>query len=188
MKFEAPIKVDIDDVTKLIHDLQCLQTYKLGADDTMVLVSLDDIADVFADHIRAKRLDKDIDVPNKSALDHIHNVVRDDAYKCGYEQGKADMAHTIKDKTLFIKVSEEDVDRIKRVMLDCDPWCKTFYEDAPGEAHWIKSYTPDDGEIYECDNCGVTWQFNDGGPEENEAFFCPKCGFKMERGEVDGND
>jgi len=65
MKFEVPINVDIDDVTKLIHDLQCLQTYKLGADDTMVLVSLDDVADVFADHIRAKRLDKDIDVPSK---------------------------------------------------------------------------------------------------------------------------
>lgn len=105
-----------------------------------------------------------------------------------YEQGKADAAHTIKDKTLFIKVSDEDVDRIKRVMLDCDPWCKTFYEDAPGEAHWIKKYTPDDGEIYECDHCGVEWQFNDGGPEENEAFFCPKCGFKMERCEADGKN
>lgn len=56
--------------------------------------------------------------------------------------------------------------------------CRVFYEEG-GEAHWIKSYTPDDGEIYECDNCGVTWQFNDGGPEENEAHYCPKCGFKM---------
>jgi hypothetical protein len=65
MKLEVPIKVDIDDVTELIHDLQCLQTYKLGADDTMVLVSLDAVADVFADHIKAKRLDKDIDVPSK---------------------------------------------------------------------------------------------------------------------------
>jgi hypothetical protein len=33
---------------------------------------------------------KDTNVPAKSALDHIHNVVRDDAYKRGYEQGKAD--------------------------------------------------------------------------------------------------
>ena len=68
MKFEVPIKVDIDDVTKLIHDLQCLQTYKLGVNDTMLLVSLDDVADVFADHIRAKRLDKDIDVPSKEII------------------------------------------------------------------------------------------------------------------------
>ena len=71
MKFEVPIKVDIDDVTKLIHDLQCLQTYKLGVNDTMLLVSLDDVADVFADHIRAKRLDKDIDVPSKEII-HCH--------------------------------------------------------------------------------------------------------------------
>ena len=32
---------------------------------------------------------KDI-VPTNSALDHIHNVVRDDAYRRGYEQGKKD--------------------------------------------------------------------------------------------------
>lgn len=83
---------------------------------------------------------KDTNVPTNSALDHIHNAVRDDAYRREYEQGKADVL------------------------------C---------EAHWIKRYTPDDGEIYECDNCGVTWQFNDGGPEENEAYYCPKCGFKM---------
>ena len=80
--------------------------------------------------------------------------------------------------TLTIKVSEEDFYKVKRIMLDNKPWCRMFYEEG-GEAHWIKKYTPDDGEIYECDNCGVTWQFNDGGPEENEAFYCPKRGFKM---------
>jgi predicted RNA-binding Zn-ribbon protein involved in translation (DUF1610 family) len=84
-----------------------------------------------------------------------------------------------KNGTLIIPLNESDFKSVKRIMLDNKPWCRTFYEDVPGEAHWIKSYTPDDGEIYECDNCGVTWQFNDGGPEENEAFFCPKCGFKM---------
>ena len=34
----------------------------------------------------------DTDVPANSALDHIHNVVRDDAYRRGHEQGKADAA------------------------------------------------------------------------------------------------
>lgn len=90
MKLEVPIKVDIDDVTKLIHDLQCLQTYKLGVNDTTVLVSLDAVVGVFADHIRAKRLGPDTNVASNSALDHIHNVVRDDAYRRGYEQGKKD--------------------------------------------------------------------------------------------------
>lgn len=65
MKLEVPIKVDIDDVTELIHDLQCLQTYKLGINETTVLVSLDAVVGVFADHIRAKRLGKDTNVPAK---------------------------------------------------------------------------------------------------------------------------
>lgn len=84
-----------------------------------------------------------------------------------------------KNGTLIIPLNESDFKSVKRIILDNKPWCRTFYEDVPGEAHWIKSYTPDDGEIYECDNCGVTWQFNDGGPEENKAYYCPKCGFKM---------
>ena len=37
-------------------------------------------------------LGKDTNVPSKSAIDHIHNVVRDDAYRRGYEQGRADAA------------------------------------------------------------------------------------------------
>ena len=96
-----------------------------------------------------------------------------------------------KNWTLIIPLNESDFKSVRRIMLDNKPWCRTFYEDVPGEAHWIKSYTPDDGEIYECDNCGVTWQFTDGGPEENEAFFCPKCGFKMmpkEEEEADGQE
>ena len=90
-----------------------------------------------------------------------------------------------KNGTLIIPLNESDFKSVKRIMFDNKPWCRMFYEDAPGEAHWIKKYTPEDGEGYECDNCGVTWQFNDGGPEENEAFYCPKCGFEMVRGEVD---
>ena len=43
----------------------------------------------------AALVDKDTNVPTKSALDHIHNVVRDDAYKRGYEQGKAEKGPAI---------------------------------------------------------------------------------------------
>ena len=95
-----------------------------------------------------------------------------------------------KNGTLIIPLNESDFKSVKRIMLDNKPWCRTFYEDVPGEAHWIKTYTTADGEVYECDNCGVTWQFNDGGPEENEAFYCPKCGFKMvpKEGEADGQN
>ena len=101
--------------------------------------------------------------------------------------GKDTNVPTNDGKTLVVKIPKEYLDTTARVILDCDPWCKTFYEDAPGEAHWVKHETFDDGETYECDHCGVEWQFNDGGPEENEAFFCPKCGFKMAlKGEIDG--
>jgi rubrerythrin len=56
----------------------------------------------------------------------------------------------------------------------------------PHEGHWIKHIDPFDGEQYECSECGVLWEFNDGTPEDNEAFYCPKCGTKM-KGEQDGH-
>jgi predicted nucleic acid-binding Zn-ribbon protein len=28
-------------------------------------------------------------------------------------------------------------------------------------------------------SCGVTWEFIDDGPEENECIFCPRCGKKI---------
>jgi len=49
----------------------------------------------------------------------------------------------------------------------------------PKEGHWILHESPDGGEQYECSECGVLWEFNDGTPEDNEAYFCPKCGKKL---------
>lgn len=49
----------------------------------------------------------------------------------------------------------------------------------PQEGHWIPHESPDGGEQYECSECGVLWEFNDGTPEDNEAYFCPKCGKKL---------
>ena len=47
------------------------------------------------------------------------------------------------------------------------------------EGHWIPHESPDGGEQYECSECGVLWEFNDGTPEDNEAYYCPKCGNKL---------
>jgi DNA-directed RNA polymerase subunit RPC12/RpoP len=49
----------------------------------------------------------------------------------------------------------------------------------PQEGHWIPHESPDGGVQYECSRCGVLWEFNDGTPEDNEAYFCPKCGKKL---------
>lgn len=54
MKLEIPIIVGFDDLEGLLDDLKKLQTYKLFEGDEMVLVDLDDVADVLAKHIKAK--------------------------------------------------------------------------------------------------------------------------------------
>jgi hypothetical protein len=43
---------------------------------------------------------------SNSALDHIHNVVRDDAYRRGYEQGKADAEKEMHDNILRYRMPE----------------------------------------------------------------------------------
>ena len=53
----------------------------------------------------------------------------------------------------------------------------------PQEGQWIPHESPDGGVQYECSECGVLWEFNDGTPEDNEAYFCPKCGARM-KGEI----
>lgn len=65
---------------------------KCGHEETYfdLLTIIDGLKSV--ETIPVSALGKDIDVSTNSALGHIHNVVRDDAYKRGYEQGKADAA------------------------------------------------------------------------------------------------
>ena len=122
-------------------------------------------------------------ITHEQAIDYLHETGWLQNHDRILTESKIVPPVQLKNGTLVIPLNESDFKSVKRIMLDNKPWCRTFYEDVPGEAHWIKTYTTADGEVYECDNCGVVWQFNDGGPEENEAFFCPKCGFKMERGD-----
>ena len=47
-------------------------------------------------------------------------------------------------------------------------------------AHWneFSDYT---GTFYaECSRCGLLWWIEEGTAEENEMFYCPKCGAKMD--------
>jgi len=34
------------------------------------------------------------------------------------------------DGTLVVSVDRKALDSVKRVIVECDPWCKTFYQDA----------------------------------------------------------
>jgi rubrerythrin len=51
-------------------------------------------------------------------------------------------------------------------------------------ARWVQ----EDEDAWRCTCCGALWIFIDGGPEENDARFCPVCGAKMDGGATDGSD
>lgn len=36
----------------------------------------------------------------------------------------------LSDGTLMVRIDRETLDSVKRVIVECDPWCKTFYQDA----------------------------------------------------------
>lgn len=59
MKLEIPIIVGFDDMESLLDDLKKLQTYKLSEGDEMVLVDIEDVADVLVKHIKAKEKQPD---------------------------------------------------------------------------------------------------------------------------------
>lgn len=47
-------------------------------------------------------------------------------------------------------------------------------------AHW-KEFEDYSGAVYpECSRCGLVWWLDEGTAEENEMYYCPKCGAKMD--------
>lgn len=44
--------------------------------------------------------------------------------------------------------------------------------------HW-RRVNNGDGYVYECSECEVMWEFDGGTPQENEMYYCPKCGARM---------
>lgn len=46
--------------------------------------------------------------------------------------------------------------------------------------HWIRTPYTDYDDTYECSVCGDSWTFIEGTPKDNEAYYCPKCGAKMD--------
>ena len=53
-------------------------------------------------------------------------------------------------------------------------------------AHW-NEFSDYSGTCYaECSRCGLLWWIEEGTAEENEMFYCPKCGARMDGGHNDG--
>lgn len=47
-------------------------------------------------------------------------------------------------------------------------------------AHW-KEFEDYSGAVYpECSRCGLVWWLEEGTAEDNEMYYCPKCGAKMD--------
>ena len=61
MKLETSVKVYFDDVQGMIDEIKRLQTYKLFEGDDMVLVDLDAVVAIMANHVKA---DKCSETPN----------------------------------------------------------------------------------------------------------------------------
>ena len=42
----------------------------------------------------------------------------------------------------------------------------------------MKTWILDDADrgVWICSECGLPWQFSSGGPRENQANYCPRCG------------
>lgn len=63
---------------------------------------------------------------------------------------------------------------IKDLLDERDAEVKALEKKLAAQCHWS---CPDreDNTYWESD-CGLTWQFEDDGPKENDMQFCPKCG------------
>lgn len=45
----------------------------------------------------------------------------------------------------------------------------------------VGSWIPEDIEDYafSCSECSIRWHFTEGGPKDNDAYFCPRCGVRL---------
>ena len=48
-------------------------------------------------------------------------------------------------------------------------------------AEWIRIEKPD--EHFQCSECGMKWFLAQGTPLDNEMYYCPRCGVKLEEKE-----
>lgn len=49
-----------------------------------------------------------------------------------------------------------------------------------------RDYFDEDSNTYVCSVCDETWTLNTGNPKENNMYYCPNCGAKMDLGDKRG--
>ena len=59
--------------------------------------------------------------------------------------------------------------------MPTDALCLTQEEGQSLECEW----KADEDGLWQCSECDIAWTFTDGGPEENELNYCPKCGRRL---------
>ena len=77
---------------------------------------------------------------------------------------------------------------LKNLMFDVD---RDVVRKAPAvDAEPVRHgrYIQLDEDTWQCSACGVLWTFIDGGPDDNEVDYCPKCGARMDEGEAHEDD
>ena len=61
-------------------------------------------------------------------------------------------------------------------------WCPMKEQEDRKHGHWIEddseTYTPNH-DTWECSECHEPFTLNEGTPEENKFYFCPRCGSDM---------
>lgn len=77
--------------------------------------------------------------------------------------------------------SEEYLDLAREIFMK---GLKMGYEKKTRHGKWIPEDDGFGGEIWTCSECGAQWTFNEDGPYENNARFCPECGADL--GPIDG--
>lgn len=81
----------------------------------------------------------------------------------------------------------------QRVIDDSDvQWCLSELYDilsadvAPVvHGRWMEREDGFGGTCYMCSRCAEEWALNDGAPTENNMYYCPQCGAKMDEEETD---
>lgn len=85
--------------------------------------------------------------------------------------------------TLVVKLSREELEKVDRVVVGSDHWCKVFYQDEePGHGKWIEN-RGENGCLYgQCSNCKKETLYAisyDILGNRHIMNFCPNCGARM---------